>query len=300
MRAYVGITDFDWFKHLRSIPNLEEANFWQPSGSRRFNAIVPGELFLFKLHSPLNFIVGGGVFTHFGQWPVATAWEMFREKNGALTFSEMRDRVVQYRRQEDGDFTVGCIILTGLFFLPEDQWIPIPSDWSKNIVQGKTYDLTTQPGKEIYRRLHQSKAVHIGAAATAAGYGAPTLIRPRLGQGSFQAIVTDACDRRCALTSERTLPALEAAHIRPYAEVQTHEITNGLLMRRDLHALFDRGYITVTPEYRIEISKRIKEEFENGKDYYRLHGEEIRKPGNKIYLPSEANLRWHNESVYLG
>jgi putative restriction endonuclease len=298
MRAYVGVTDFDWFKHLRSIPDLEEANFWQPSGARGFRALIPGELFLFKLHSPLNFIVGGGVFTHFTPLPVATAWETFGEKNGARSFFEMRDRVVKYRRTDKTDFAVGCIILTGLFFLPEDQWIPIPPDWSMNIVQGRTYDLTAGHGKEIYRRLHQSKAIHI-AAATAAGYGAPTLIQPRLGQGSFRVMVTDAYQRRCALTSERTLPALEAAHIRPYSEVQKHDVTNGLLMRRDLHALFDRGYITVTPKYKIEVSKRIKEEFENGKDYYRLHGEEIRMPGNKIYLPSEANLRWHNDQKFL-
>lgn len=300
MRAYVGITDFDWFKHLKSVPDLEEANFWQPSGNRNFNALVPGELFLFKLHSPLNFIVGGGVFTHFTPLPVTTAWEVFGEMNGARSFTEMRDRVVKYRKQDKGDFVVGCIILTGLFFLTEDQWIPIPPDWSKNIVQGKTYDLTREHGKEIYRNLHRSRAIHNAAATAASGYGSPTLIRPRLGQGSFQVMVTDAYQRRCALTSERTLPALEAAHIRPYSEVQEHDVTNGLLMRRDLHALFDRGYITVTPEYKIEVSRRIKEEFENGRDYYRLHGEEIRKPESRIYLPSEVNLRWHNEEIYLG
>jgi hypothetical protein len=38
----------------------EEVNFWQPSGSRRFRVWQAGEPFLFKLHSPENFIVGGG------------------------------------------------------------------------------------------------------------------------------------------------------------------------------------------------------------------------------------------------
>lgn len=51
-----------------------------------------------------------------------------------------------------------------------------------------------------------------------ARFGAPHLIRPRLGQGAFRVLVTDVYGRKCAVTGERTLPALEAAHIRPYAE----------------------------------------------------------------------------------
>jgi putative restriction endonuclease len=49
---------------LSSRGRLEEVNFWQPGGHTIFMALQPGELFLFKLHSPRNFIVGGGVFAH--------------------------------------------------------------------------------------------------------------------------------------------------------------------------------------------------------------------------------------------
>jgi hypothetical protein len=59
---YVGITDYDWFQFLSGQPSLDEVNFWQPGGRTNFRALQPGELFLFKLHSPRNFIVGGGVF----------------------------------------------------------------------------------------------------------------------------------------------------------------------------------------------------------------------------------------------
>ena len=60
MRAYIGVTDGDWYRTLSQIPELEEANFWQPGGTHQFRALQQGELFLFKLHSPNNFIVGGG------------------------------------------------------------------------------------------------------------------------------------------------------------------------------------------------------------------------------------------------
>src|SRR5262245_53663322 len=97
---------------------------------------------------------------------------------------------------------------------------------------------------------------------------------------------------------ERTLPALEAAHIRPYAEGGSHEPTNGLLLRRDIHALFDLGYVTVTPDLRFEVSKRIREEFENGRHYYAYHGQRVEGPLNKDWRPDSAALAWHNEARF--
>jgi len=88
-------------------------------------------------------------------------------------------------------------------------------------------------------------------------------------------MVTDAYRRRCAITQSPVLYVLEAAHIKPYPLGGPHSLTNGILLREDVHTLFDRGYLTVTPEYRIEVSQRIKEEFENGKEYYALHGNSI-------------------------
>ena len=93
MRAFVGITDFDWYTLLSQCKGLEEVNFWQPSGSQLFRALNPGELFLFKLHSPRNFIVGGGVFAHASQLPIGLAWEAFGLANGAIDLPQMRKRV---------------------------------------------------------------------------------------------------------------------------------------------------------------------------------------------------------------
>jgi putative restriction endonuclease len=50
----------------------------------------------------------------------------------------------------------------------------------------------------------------------------------------------------------------------------------------------------------VEVSHRIKEEFENGRDYYRLQGNIIRLPNNPEDRPSKAYLEWHNEKIYLG
>ncbi|HKZ21529.1 MAG TPA: hypothetical protein VJQ57_15665 [Acidimicrobiia bacterium] len=81
MRAFIGVTDGDWYKLLSAMERLDEINFWQPSGNSVFRALNRGELFLFKLHSPENFIVGGGFFGYSTLLPVSLAWETFREAN---------------------------------------------------------------------------------------------------------------------------------------------------------------------------------------------------------------------------
>jgi putative restriction endonuclease len=71
------------------------------------------------------------------------------------------------------------------------------------------------------------------------------------------------------------------------------------LLRQDFHTLFDRGYITVTPGYRVEVSRRIKDEFENGHEYYAEHGKTIAVPDTPALRPAEEFLVWHNENVYV-
>ncbi|MFC2003122.1 HNH endonuclease [Chloroflexota bacterium] len=282
---------------------MDEVNFWQPSGNRQFRALDPGELFLFKLHSPNNYIVGGGLYAHSSLLPISLAWETFGLSNGARNLSEMRTRVEKYRRQVEShtaDYMIGCILLEQPFFLPENAWIPIPSDWNTNIVQGRRYDLSIEPGLSLWKQLHLTMPLASVVREEVARYGEPILTLPRLGQGSFRVLVTDAYERQCAVTNERTLPALDAAHIRPYSESGQHIISNGILMRRDLHALFDKGYVTVTPSMKVEVSRRIKEEFENGRDYYRLQGSTIRVPADPVNRPSREYLDWHNSNIYRG
>ena len=65
-------------------------------------------------------------------------------------------------------------------------------------------------------------------------------------------------------------------------------------------SLFDAGYVTITPKPNFEVSRRIKEEFENGRQYYELHGRRIAAPDDPRSVPDRAALTWHNQKVYLG
>ena len=311
MKGYIGITDNDWFEFLAKQPGIDEVNFWQPGGKSRFQVLSPGEPFLFKLHAPYNFIVGGGFFAHSSILPISLAWKSFQEKNGASSILEMRRRTEKYRRTKPTpfeDYNIGCIILAQPFFFPREQWIPIPPDFSLNIVQGKTYDLTHGEGQHLWNQVQDriSKdyfdrwAVPDMSDQPQKEWGKALAIFPRLGQGSFRVMVTDAYQRRCAITREKTLPALEAAHIKPFSESGPHRVDNGLLLRSDIHRLFDSGYVTVTSDHRFEVSKRIKEEFDNGDEYRSLHGKRIWVPPAAQFKPGSDYLTWHNENVFRG
>lgn len=112
----------------------------------------------------------------------------------------------------------------------------------------------------------------------------------RLGQGTFRVAVTDAYGRACAVTGEKSLPVLEAAHVRPYSDGGDHDLTNGLLMRAGVRKLYDLGYVTVTPEHGFAVSRRLRDEYENGQASYQLDGRAILLPRESSDQPDSRLL----------
>lgn len=183
----------------------------------------------------------------------------------------------------------------------------LPANWRGPTQVGRRYETTEPEGELLWRQVQGSLAEM--AQPTVAirevpafdqRYGAPVLRQVRLGQGTFRTTIIDAYQRRCVVTNERTLPVLEAAHIKPYSELGPNLPENGLLLRSDLHTLFDQGYLTVTPDLRLLVSLTIREEFENGRDYYALDGRQIRLPLPPNPPPSRGYLDWHASYRFRG
>jgi len=303
VKLYIGITDYDWFRYLSSLQGVEEVNFWQPGGRTNFRALQRGELFLFKLHAPRNFIVGGGVFDRADILPTSLAWDTFGSENGAPSIDEMRQRIAFYRGQQDDprqDYMIGCRVLTQPFFFAEDEWIPIPASWSLHIQQGRTYNTAEVDGSALWDAVMARLARQPGVPISVPRYGEPTIICPRLGQRSFRLNVMLEYQRRCAVTGEKIWRVLEAAHIQPYSEGGEHQITNGLLLRTDIHRLFDLGYVTVTNDGHFEVGRQLKEDFENGRNYYAMHGCVLSPPVNPGLKPAREMLEWHRTKRFLG
>lgn len=292
-----------WFSSLSATAPHREVNFWTPKRwGGRFGILSPGDLLLFRLKAPLNVIGGGGVFAHYSELPIGAAWDAFGTENGADSASALRASIGRLREEPataDVDYSIGCIVLTDPFFWPEDRWLPLPDGYPPNAVRGKGYQLTE--GSSLWEGLlerYVQRGTITGARERTrrvpGGYGDPIPRKPRLGQGAFRVMVADAYGRRCAVTREGALPALEAAHIQPFPMTEVHEVQNGLLLRSDIHRLFDAGYVTITDDYVFQASSRLKTDFDGGESYLAMQGSRIAVPLDPSLRPDPELLRWHN------
>ena len=182
-----------------------------------------------------------------------------------------------------------------------------PEDWAPSTQRGKGYDLRAEIGRTLWTQVFDRLRGTIVSEPRPGswldppgGYGDPVPVKPRVGQGIFRTVVADVYGRQCAVTREKAFPALEAAHIRPFKEEPQHYVRNGLLLRSDIHKLFDAGYVTVTPDYQFEVSDHIHTDFDDGEHYYGLKETKLWVPESSEHRPGREHLEWHNENPFRG
>lgn len=295
----VGVTDYDWYSFLRGIKPLE-VNFWQPS-SKHIHTLKQGELFLFRLKKKDGGkIAGGAEFMSSDSMTIDLAWAYWEQANGSPNKQEFMEVLRKYRsksgKETTGSSEIGCRCLVRPFFLRKEDWFEVPG-WPENITTYKNYRTDEEVGKFLQQRLaslmRRTSELYLPEGIEFDEFGKPRLIMDRLGQGAFRNEILKNYRHRCAITGERTVPVLEAAHIRPYSEYHDHSLTNGLLLKSDIHRLYDLGLVSITPDRKFHVSPRIKEEWKNGRHYYELHGEEIKVPDDEYYRPNQEFLQEH-------
>jgi putative restriction endonuclease len=308
VKAFVGVTDGDWYRFLAARPQLPEVNFWRPASEKRFRALQVGEPFFFKSHRPHNRVVGGGFFSGFARLRISDAWELFGEGNGAASLHQMREAIGHYRDEPIGprdDPFIGCLFIRDPRFFAPDLVAGPPPDFASNIVQGKSYDLAEHAYAEyfldlLHRLTGTDIEIDLGAPWHRAGpvYGDPRLQPQRLGQQAFKGVVLDAYQHHCAITGAKIRPVLQAAHILPLPNGGEHRLDNGLLLRSDVHIMFDRGYLSIDPSYRLMVSPRLRDDFGNGEEFYARSGQQIALPERRPDRPHRQFLEWHAETVF--
>ncbi len=111
----------------------------------------------------------------------------------------------------------------------------------------------------------------------------------RLGQRTFRRKLISAYEGQCAVTQCTTLWVLEAAHITPYRGTKTNAIPNGLLLRADVHTLFDLALISIEPgKFVVRVSNLLE-----GSQYEKLDGKPPYLPKTSTLRPSPAALEEH-------
>ncbi len=310
MRGYVGVTDNDWYRFLAARPEIAEAevNFWRPGGGRGFHALTVGEPFFFKTHSPDNRVVGGGFFSGFAALRMSEAWQFFGLANGVSSLGEMRARIAHYRRTPIApgeDPEIGCVFVRNVTFFPVGAAFAPPPGFAANIVQGKSYDMADHSVSGYFADLMQlvlGHEIEIDLSQpwhdTGPVFGDPRLAPYRLAQQAFKAVVLNAYHGHCAITGTKIRPVLQAAHIRPVTVGGENRLDNGVLLRSDVHTMFDRGYLAVDPSYRLRVSPRLRDEFGNGEQFYQKAGQVIALPGRRLDRPQREFLEWHIDTVF--
>ena len=212
MIGWVAPTDFDWYSFLAGQDSFEEVNFWRPSAARQSKADLYSPFF-FKLKAPHNAICGFGFFAGYSALPIWLAWEAFGTANGRQNRAIMNSRIEEIRRRigyhgSGPSDQIGCILIVNPTFFSKHEWIPQPRDWPPANLIAMRYDLENGEGQRIWlacleRAFHRNPAI---VASDSRRFGTPSLIRPRLGQGTFRIYVTDAYARACAVTHEHSRP----------------------------------------------------------------------------------------------
>lgn len=316
---FIALTDRAWFDFLGELSRerdgpLDEVNFWQPRSRRPMAKLAPGTPIFFRLKSPTNAIAGYGHFASFILLSLEQAWASFAQVNGDPDQLQFLRRIGGYRNLDlVGDpraprEPIGCTLLRDATFWPQERWIPwgVDKGWAPNIVQGKTerdeirasqllaeiqYDHLTTPEElaaESFAPLDVDERELIVASA-----------RPRVGQGTFRSRLLSAYDRRCAITGEHTEIVLDAAHIQPYLGPLSNHVQNGLLLTKEFHTLFDRGYVTVTPDFEVRVSTRLRAEWDNGVRYYAYDAKPLLvQPTSLPDRPAREVLEWHGARVF--
>ncbi len=307
MKAYVGVTDSRWSSFLATRPYLNEVNFWVPGGGpRAWRVTAPNDVVLFKSKAPSNVIVGGGIHTDYRQLPVSLAWDVWGEGNGAGSLEEMRQLIGLNRHApiaHSEDPVVGCLMLRDVAFFDESEPMSAPENFAANIVSGKGYAL--RPGGTSAVELAVARLLDGRASMSEVRMDrqevefAPRLVWGRLGRESFKASVAAAYGLRCAITGAKILPVLQAAHIKSVAAGGQHSVDNGLLLRADVHVMFDRGLLGVHPTTaNLQVSSLLRSTFGNGEEFYQRAGQPITLPARLSDRPNREFLTWHMDEVF--
>jgi len=110
----------------------------------------------------------------------------------------------------------------------------------------------------------------------------------RRGQGKFRKALLNAYERRCAVTGCTMEDVLEAAHIIPYKGDDTNRCDSGLLLRADIHTLFDLGLLWINRKMKVEIANVLQHT-----EYGTLQGKAMCLPVDTALRPHPKHLKHH-------
>lgn len=286
----ISPTDKDWFNYLKNSGLNSYVNFWTPT-PWNIKQLQKGNRLYFMLKSPIRKIGGFGEFVEYKNLTAADAWIEFGFRNGRASRQEFINQIQKYIDKNSAKFgkrninistyKIGCVILNNCQFWESDKFITANNQniyFASQIVKIKylkQYDpfLQAQNDQNNFSLVNEPRNDrHVESNG-------------REGQGEFKGKILRAYNNRCCISGETTPELLEAAHIQEYKNKKSNHVQNGLLLRVDLHRLYDNGLLFIDSNYKIHISKLILSQ-----QYRQYHGQTIELPTSTNEHPSKDTL----------
>lgn len=292
-------TDTQWFNFLRSNGSLATVNFWTPT-DWSVRSFSKGDYWYFVLkgREPRK-LGGGGRFSHYEILKVSEAWERYGIGNGVESKEILIEKLNNYKKRNSKNYvyqadpTMGSIILTECIFLEDENQRYVYEyalEFAPSIVKYKTFQMDPLPLHRLNSNSEPNNDEIISDED--ARRRVVSSIVNRQGQSTFRQSLITAYNSKCAITGYDAIDALEAAHIMPYRGIHSNVVRNGLLLRSDIHTLFDLGKITISQEYTVILHPDLI-----NTSYNELNGKKIALPANRMDWPSLQALREHSRNV---
>ncbi|WP_336514914.1 HNH endonuclease [Pollutibacter soli] len=292
----VSPTDLNWFNYLKDNGFNSFVNFWTPT-PWNVSKLSIGDKLYFLLKSPYRKLGGFGEFVLYKNISATEAWNEFGLRNGRASQELMFESIINYLQRNskvinNDDFSVnthriGCIVLKNCeywdeeyFMSPNDLGISFPSQ----VVKMKYFQ---QAEPQIFENLNANEFVLIDDDLPRHR----RLATVRVGQGMFKGRILGAYNNQCCVSGPCLPELLEAAHIQPYINKNSNHIRNGILLRVDIHRLYDNGLLYIDEEYVINVSPLVLDPY-----YQSFNGTKITLPARIANHPSKQALCLRKES----
>ncbi len=286
----ISPTDNYWFQFLKESGFNSYVNFWTPT-PWNIKKLKPRSRWYFLLKSPIRQIGGFGEFVEYKNLSANQAWKEYGKRNGSLGKNQFIESIKTYIDKNSEKFggkpidvntyEIGCVILKNCQFYDEGNYLRPENyqiEFATQVVKYKyfnqydpftnlstdfdNFNLVNEPREEYKKEINQRK-----------------------GQSKFKGAILKAYNNKCCISGETCQELLEAAHIQEYLNELSNHIQNGILLRVDLHRLFDNGLLFIDSNYTIHISPILQSAV-----YKQFDGMKISLPDNSNDYPSKESL----------
>jgi len=286
----ISPTDKNWFEFLKGSGLNSNANFWTPT-PWNIRQLHRQDRLYFMLKSPIRRIGGFGEFVEYKNLTAAQAWNEFGFRNGRSSRQEFIESIQSYIDENSEKFggqpininsyEIGCIVLTNCEFWDDDYFIDpvnLNIDFAFQVVKIKYFNeydpfIQEQTERDDFNLVNEPRE------------DLQRITNVREGQSEFKGKILRAYNNTCCITGESIPELLEAAHIQEYRNRSSNNVQNGLLLRVDIHRLYDNRLIFIDRNFVIHISNLI-----TSPQYTQYHGKTIALPDLVNQRPSVTAL----------